>query len=163
MSTENKKTWLGSIIASIVSFFHHADDVIDDIAAWANELVNIIKKAEASEAGQLLEAGVKIAFPASSTLISAFKLWLPVISSQISNVETFEDLTDEQKVQELLGYLAQLKKSNPVIYAGTLNTLNAAIQQFFATNMGVVQLTKEASLAIAPVAHDSTLGGAITK
>jgi len=155
--TSQPTSFVGKLIAAVVNIFHKAEPIVDQLVTWADDLVNIIKKAEASEAGQLLESGIEAAFPESLPLINAFKLWLPRIGSLLAGTSAELEKTDEQKLEDLLKYLNSLKASDAVLYAGILNTLNAAIQQFFSSNQGV-NLPVAQSLSIAQVVHDPTLG-----
>jgi hypothetical protein len=151
------KTFVGKLIASVVDLFHKAEPIVDQLVHWAEDIVNVIKKAEASQAGQLLESGIESVFPVSVPLFNAFKLWLPRAASLIAGTSDHSDKTDHEKIEDLLDYLEILKTKDPVLYAGILNALNAAIQQFFTTNQGV-DLPVSQSLVIAQLVHEPSLG-----
>lgn len=157
MSTE-KKTWIGGVIAAIVSIFHKAENIADEILKQADKFVNAIKALEESQVGQFIETTLESLFPASSGLVSAGQLWLAKISTLITNTESELAKSDEDKIKDLVNYLSKLKGADPVLYAGLLNTLSAAYQQFLSSNTGVTALTIPMSLAAAQPAHDETLG-----
>jgi hypothetical protein len=150
-------TFVGKLIAAAVSIFHKAVPLVDEIVKDANIFVNEFKIIEASQAGQFLEATIETLIPASTGLINAAKLWLPKIAGLITNIGAEVDKSDEEKVADLVNYLNGLKLSDSVLYAGVLNTINAAYQQFRSTNQGVV-LPVSQSLSIAPIVHDPNLG-----
>lgn len=153
----NPTTAVGKLIAAVVSIFHKAEPIVDEIVNDANIFVNEFKILEASDVGQFVEVGLETLIPASTGLIEAAKLWLPRVSVLLTNIQSEESKTDEQKVQDLLAYANTLKVNDNVLYAGLMNTLNVAYQQFRANNQGVV-LPVSQSLAIAPVSHDPSLG-----
>lgn len=153
----NPTTVVGKLIAAVVSIFHKAEPIVDEIVNDANIFVNEFKILEASDVGQFVEVGLETLIPASTGLIEAAKLWLPRVSVLLTNIQSEESKTDEQKVQDLLAYANTLKANDNVLYAGLMNTLNVAYQQFRANNQGVV-LPVSQSLAIAPVSHDPSLG-----
>lgn len=163
MSTEETadssapQTWVGKLIAGILNIFHKAEPIVDEIVGQADKVVNVIKTLESSQVGQFLIDGVETIIPSSTGLINAFNLWFPKIAGIITTAQVETGKTDAQKVQDLITYLQGLKTNDPVLYAGALNTINTAVQQFLSTNQGVI-LTIPQSLAIGQVAHDPTLG-----
>jgi Cu2+-containing amine oxidase len=152
-------TIVGKLIAAVVSIFHKAEPIVDDITNIANKLVNGIKafKAAHPELVQDIEILIETVIPASTGLINAVKLAFPKAAAVIANVTTEESKTDQEKYQDLINYLTSLKTNDAVLYAGALNTINAWFQQFIASNQGV-NLPVSQSLAIAPIVHDPTLG-----
>lgn len=150
------QTFLGKIIATVVAIFHKVAPVVDQFVLIADSIVNELKVLEASNIGQFLETTLETLIPASTGLVSAFKLALPKVAGILTAGAIELGKTDQQKMTDLISYLSGLKTSDPVLYAGTLNTLNASIQQFLTTNSGVL-LSVPQSLMIAQVAHNPTL------
>jgi hypothetical protein len=156
--SEPKKTWIGRIIEAVLSIFHKAETVVDDIFKVADKVVNEIKVLEPSAAVQWLESGIETLFPASIPFIDGIRLFIPKAAGLIANVDSTVT-TDEAKIEAFLKHLEDLEAAGELtLKAGALNTLNAAIQQFISTNQGITTLTPQMSLAGAQVAHDQTLG-----
>lgn len=153
----NTQTFVGKLIAAVVGIFHKAAPIVDEITNIADKFINELKVLEESQAGQFIESTIETIVPASTGLINGIKLWLPEIAGIITAGKVEEGKSDEQKLKDLVNYLSGLKTADPVLYAGALNTLNAAVQQYLATNQGVI-LPVPQSLAIAPVVHDPSLG-----
>lgn len=126
------------------------------IISTADKLVNELKVLEASDAGQFLEGTIEAVVPASTGLVNAFKLWLPVVVTDLNWVVVEEGKTDAQKIADAVAYLKQLKISNPDAYAGQLNTLNALIQKWMSDNQGE-GITMPQALAISQINHSSDL------
>lgn len=150
-------TWIGTLFQKIVSIFHSAEDVEKVIFTAADNFVNVVKNLETSQIGQFLETGIEAAFPQFAGLVGAIHLWLPKVAGLMAGVQG-TIVSDEAKVEAFLAHLATLKANEPILYAGALNTLNAATQQLLATNTGVTSLTPPMSLASAQVVHDEKLG-----
>ena len=153
-------TVVGKLIAAVVSIFHKVEPIVDEITDWSNDLVNGIKKFDGDhpELVNEVETLIETVVPASTGLINAAKLAFPKAANIIVFAKDEEGKTDQQKYQDLMNYLKGLQTSDPVLYAGALNTINAWFQQFFATNDGTIVLPVSQSLAIAPIVHDPSLG-----
>lgn len=145
-----------NLLQKAIGLFRKAEDVATDIFHAADNFVDIVKKLESSEAGQFIETGIEAAFPQFTGLINAIKLWFTNASAKLANVEG-EVHTDEAKIQAFLDYLASLKVDSPTLYAGTLNTLNADLQQLLA-GASNTSLTPQMSLVAGQVIHDENLG-----
>jgi hypothetical protein len=153
---DNTKTWLGRIFATIASWFSSASGAVHDLTVLADNLANAIKNLEASTVGTFIETTVEMLIPASTGLINAFKLWLPVIVTDLNWAVAEEGKTPEQILADAIAYLNKIKVTNPNAYAGQLNTLNALIQKWFSDNQGL-GLTIQAALTAAQVVHDPSL------
>lgn len=154
--TTTQKTWIGQLIADIVNIFHKAETVVDDIFKMADDFVNQAKTLESSQIGQFLESGIESLFPASTAIINAVKIWFPQAAAKLAGVQGTVAST-EGKVQAFIDHITSLKESDPTLYAGTLNTLNADLQQLIAGVKDVTTLTPQMSIAGAQVAHDPAL------
>lgn len=157
--TTNAKTWIGNLIAEIVGLFHKAENVVDDIFKTADDFVNRVKVLGGSQIGQFLESGIETVFPASTAVINAVKVWFPQAAAKLAGVQGTV-ASDEGKVQAFIDHINNLKESDGTLYAGTLNTLNADLQQLIAGVKDVTTLTPQMSIAGAQVAHDPTLASA---
>lgn len=155
MSTTNK-TWLGNLIAKVAAWFSTASNDLHDFTVIADNLVNAIKKIEASTVGQFLETTVEILIPASTGLVNAFKLWLPVVVIDLNWALQEEGKTNEQKITDAAAYLIKLKVINPDAYATQANALNALIQKWLGDNSGIGTTIQQA-LVSAPIVHDPSL------
>lgn len=149
-------TFFSNLLQKVIGLFHKAEDVAEDVFHVSDNFVNAFKKLESSEIGQFLESGIESLFPQYAGLVNAIKLWLTSASAKLANVEG-EVHTDEAKIQAFLDYLSALKVNSPTLYAGTLNTFNADLQQLLAgaTN---TSLTPQMSLVAAQAIHDENLG-----
>ena len=135
-----KITWLSKILAKVASYFGNASNEIHDVAVISTNVVNAIKNAEQSNIGQLVETGLEMVIPASSGLINAFKLWLPVVLKDLNWVvgETNLNLTlpDLQNyLSAAASYLSTIKGTD--VYAAQLNSLNALVQKWFSDQRGL--------------------------
>ncbi len=138
----------------VKSFFHSASPIVHTIVTVADNAVNTIKVLEASNVGQFLESGVEAFIPASTGLINAFKLWLPVLVTDLNWAVKEEGKTDVQKVQDALAYLASIKGTDT--YASQLNSLNALIQKWLSDNQGA-GMTIQQALTTSQVVHNPDL------
>ena len=155
------QSFFQKILAVIAGVFHkvetEAEKDAELILTIADNVVNEIKVLEASQVGQFLETTIETIVPASTGLVNGLKLAIPVMANIITAGENELHKTDQQKITDFLTLISKIKTSNPTLYAGILTALNAGVQQFFATNMGV-QITPQQSIAAAPVVHDPALG-----
>lgn len=147
-------TFLATLWDKVKTFFHSASDVVHDVVIMADEAVNKIKELEQSQVGQFLEMGIETIIPASTGLINAFKLWLPVVVTDLNWAVKEEGKTDAEKVQDALAYLASIKGTD--IYATQLNSLNALIQKFLSDNQGA-GMTIQQALTASQVVHNPEL------
>lgn len=143
----------------------------DDIKVWvigevdklkplvdiADKLVNEIKTLEASAAGQFVETTIETLIPASTGLINAFRLQLPVWVIDLNWAADEEGKTDDQKWQDAVTYLNGIV--DPDVRAAQLNTLKALFSKFFAGNSGHA-LTMPQSLTISQPSHDPAIATA---
>lgn len=152
MSTN--ENFLEKIWDSVKSFFSGASPVIHEIVTVADNIVNGLKALDSSTVGQFLESGVEALIPASTGLVSAFKLWLPVAVTDLNWAVKEDGKTDAQKVSDAVAYLATIKGTDT--YATQLNSLNALVQKFLSDNQGA-GLTIQQALAVSQVNHSPDL------
>ena len=147
-------TFLKDLWDKVKSLFHSASPLVHTIVTIADNAVNAIKTAEASQAGQLLESGLEAIIPASTGLINAFKLWLPVIVTNLNWAVKEDGKTDAEKIADALAYLESIKGTDA--YAAQLNTLNALIQKWLSDNQQA-GLTIQQALTVSQVNHNPDL------
>lgn len=146
------------LLDKALSAFHKVEEVEETLFEEATKVTDWVKNAEASEAGQMLETGLEAAFPVLTPFIGAGKLWLVNASAKLANVQGVIT-TDEGKLEAFINYLKTIQVSDPVLYSGTLATLNASYQQFkinLQDNPPV--LTHAMSIVAGQVVNDPNLG-----
>lgn len=154
MSTQ--ENFLEKVWDIVKNIFSKSTNVIQDIAGIANNFVNALKAAEASPTGQAIESIIELVIPSSTGLINALKLAFPKVQEQLANIESGK--TEAEIEQLFLQWLQGLKVADPVLYAGTLTTLNAWVQTFLANNQGQ-DLPVENALTNGVVLHKAALDG----
>jgi hypothetical protein len=149
--------FLETLWNKVKSLFSGADTLVHTIVTTADNLANAIKNLEASQVGQFLEVGLEALIPASTGLINAFKLWLPVVVIDLNWAVKEDGKTDAEKVADAVAYLESIKGTDA--YAAQLNTLNALIQKWLSDNQQG-GLTIQQALTISQVNHNPDLGAA---
>lgn len=157
MSTTNQKTWLGNLLAKIGAWITGAKDEVHDLAVIADNLANVIKKAEASTIVQTLETTVEMIIPASTGLVNAFKLYWPKLVTVLNLAVAETNKTDTQIMVDGAQALAVMKGLDPNAYAGTMNTIASMIKQWFDDNMGLAAGTMQTALITQQLVHDPSL------
>lgn len=148
--------FLENLWDKVKSLFSKADTLVHTIVTLADELVNKLKDLEESEAGQFLETAIETLIPASTGLINAFRLWLPIVVTDLNWAVQEEGKTSEEKIADAIAYLTKLKVINPDAYAAQLNTINALIQKWLSDNQGA-GLNMPQALTITQVNHNPDL------
>lgn len=146
--------FLGNLWDKVKSLFHTASSKVHDIVTIADNVANAVKTLEASTVGQFIESGIEALIPASTGLVNAFKLWLPVIVTDLNWAVKEEGKTDAEKVADAVAYLESIKGTD--VYASQLNTLNALIQKWLSDNHGA-GLSIQQALTISQVNHNPDL------
>lgn len=148
------ETTLAKLWDKVKSLFSSASSEVHTIVSIADKIANEIKTLEASQVGQFLEVTLEALIPASTGLVNAFKLWLPVIVTDLNWAVAEEGKTNTQKISDALTYLASIKGTD--VYASQLNTLNALIQKWMSDNQGA-GVTIQQALTMAQVVHNPDL------
>jgi hypothetical protein len=136
MSTE-KKTWLGRLFQKLAAWVSTADDKLHDAAMIANNIGNAVVKAMASPQAQLLLDEIEMVVPASTGLVEALKLQVPVIVNKVHTVSTVLGTSGEQQAMESLASLALIAKSDPDLFATKVDGIVALVIKFISDNQGL--------------------------
>lgn len=149
------KIWDG-----IKSIFSKGGIFLKVITKAADTYVNTFKNLESSQIGQFIESVVEGIDPALTPAIQLVHNALPKILADLNLCLADESLPPAQAINDALGALATLKAADPVLYAGTLNTINAKVQTLIGAKTGTVITTAQALLA-SPVMHDPSFGNIV--
>ena len=156
MTTVTNESFPEKIWDDIKDFFAKQGPVVKSITAQADALVNEFKNLEESTVGQFLESGIEAIIPASTGLINAVHIALPIVCVDLNWAVNEEGKSDALIITDALAYLAQLKTKDPVLYAGALNTLSTKIGTILSGDKGLT-LTTEQSLLLSPIAHNPNI------
>src|ERR1700748_2130521 len=131
----NILTWISDEIKKLTNWITGAEKTLSPVIDIAENVLNGIKNFEASAPGQLLESVVEAYIPASTGLINAFNMQLPVWLVELNWIknETSKSLTEQW--EDALSYLNSISDQN--VKASQYNTLKALFSKFFADNQGV--------------------------
>src|ERR1700753_2805455 len=126
----------------IENLFKKATTIEQDIATFANNVVNKLVALQGNQTVQFLESDlVTIAEsinPALTPMISGIELELPKILTIIKGGVAEASKTDSEQLNDFITYIETLKGITGTVYAGLLGTLNAAVQNYITSNAGIV-------------------------
>lgn len=150
-----------NIIKDIVGLFHRilawltrAEKQLAPVITIAEDLLNGLKKFDASVPGQTIEAIVEQYIPASTGLINAFKLQLPVWLIDLGWIKNEAGKSLQEQWQDALNYLNGI--IDPKVKATQLAALKALFLHFFGANTGVNVDGKEFTIQQAIVLSQPT-------
>lgn len=153
------ENFLSNLFKKIVTWITAAEKQMAPVITIAEKLLNGLKSFDDSIAGQTVEGIIESYIPASTGLINAFKLQLPIWLIDLKWVqdETGKSLQDQW--QDALNYLATIK--DPNVKATQLAALKALFLHFFGTNAGTTvngqPLTIQQMIVLAPPTHDANI------
>lgn len=157
--TMNVENFLSNLFKEIWNWITVAEKALAPTITIAENLLNALKKFDDSVIGQTVEGIIEQYIPASTGLINAFKLQLPVWLIDLKWVENEAGKTLEQQWQDALNYLNTIQ--DPKVKATQLSALKALFLHFFGTNTGTLingkELTIQQMIVLAPPSHDASI------
>lgn len=150
---------LSSVFHKILSWIGIAEKELITVIPIAENLLNGLKTFDESVIGQTVEGLIEQFIPASTGLINAFKLQLPVWLIDLGWIKNEASKTLQEQWQDALNYLNTI--SDPKVRATQLAALKALFLHFFGTNTGVTingkELTIQQTLILSPPTHDPSI------
>lgn len=145
-------TWISEEITKALNWIKGAETKLAPVINIAENVLNGLKTFEASTLGQLVESVIEAEIPASTGLINAFNLQLPVWLIELNWIksETGKSLTEQW--EDAQSYLNSI--TDPNVKASQYNTLKALFSNFFAQNEGI-ETTIQQMLTLAQPTHSS--------
>lgn len=142
----------------VVTWIESEEQKIKPVITIAENVLNGLKTFDASIVGQTLEGVLEVTIPASTGIIDAFKLQLPVWLIELKWIENEGNKTLQQQWEDAKVYLDTL---SPDVFAVQYNTLKALFTKFFGVNtldannpdVGA-NLNIQQSLLLAQPSHD---------
>jgi len=152
-------SFLSNLFKKIVSWITAAEHVLGPVITIAETLLNGLKSFDNSVVGQTVEGLIEQYIPASTGLINAFKLQLPVWLIDLGWIQNEATKTLDQQWQDALAYLATIK--DPNVKATQLAALKSLFLHFFGTNSGTVvngkPLTIQQMITLSQPTHDPNI------
>jgi hypothetical protein len=150
---------IANFFKKVLSWLEGAEKALAPVLDIAENLLNGLKNFEASPAGQTVEALIESIVPASTGLINAVKLQLPVWLKDLGWVKDETNKTLDEQWADAQAYLASIV--DPNVRATQLNALKSLFTHFFATNTGATvngqQFTIQQALVLAQPSHDPSI------
>lgn len=147
---------IADIFNRLIKWITQAEKNLAPVIDIAESLLNGLKAFDGSIVGQTVEGIIEQYIPASTGLINAFKLQLPVWLIDLGWIKHEAGKTVDQQWQEALDYLATI--SDPKTRAVQLAGLKALFLHFFGSNAGVTvngkELTIQQMIVLSPPTHD---------
>ena len=151
--------FLSNLFKAIFAWISKAEHVLQPVISIAETLLNALKTFDQSALGQTVEGIIEAYIPASTGLINAFKLQLPIWLIDLGWIKNEAGKTLEQQWQDALTYLATIK--DPNVKATQLAALKALFLHFFGTNTGALvdgkALTIQQMIVLSPPTHDPNI------
>lgn len=156
------ETFLSDLFQKIVSWLKGAEKALSPVISIAENLLNALKKFDESVVGQTVEGLIEQYIPASTGLINAFKLQLPIWLQQLNWIETESSKSIEEQWQDALKYINSISDAD--VKATQLNSLKALFIKFFGANSenvinATTPLTIQHALVLAQPSHDPNIVG----
>jgi hypothetical protein len=152
-------TDIANFFKKLVGWIEKAEEKLKPVLDVAENLLNQLKNFEASPAGQTVEALIEAWVPASTGLINAVKLQLPVWLKDLGWVKDEVGKSLDQQWQDALSYLNGIADHN--VKATQLNALKSLLTHFIATNTGVTvnekEFTIQQAMVLAQPSHDPSI------
>ena len=147
------ETFVSNLFSKILNWIKGAEAKLKPVLDIAENILNALKTFDASALGQTVEGLIETVIPASTGLINAFKLQLPVWLIKLNWITNEDNKTFDQQWTDALAYLDTLKGGSE--YAVQLNSLKALFTEFFAGN-GKDVVNIQQALTLAQAHHDIT-------
>jgi len=151
--------FLSNLFQKIFAWITAAEHVLSPIIAIAETLLNALKDFDSSVVGQTVEGIIEAYIPASTGLINAFKLQLPIWLIDLGWIKNEAGKTLDEQWQDALNYISTIQ--DPKVKAVQLASLKALFMHFFGTNTGALvngkQLTIQQMIVLSPPTHDADI------
>lgn len=156
------ETFLSILFKKIAAWLKGAEKVLAPSIQIAENLLNALKKFEASPLGQTVNVLIETLIPASTGLINAFQLQLPVWLIDLGWIKNEAGKTLDQQWQDAQAYLNSI--IDPNVKATQLAALKALFTNFFVQNSGVTvspntEFTINHAMVLAVPSHDPSIVG----
>lgn len=155
----NILTQISDLFTRLIKWITGAEEKLAPVIDIAENVLNGLKSFDSSIIGQTVEGIIEEFVPASTGLINAFKLQLPVWIIELNWIKGESGKTLEQQWQDALNYLASI--TDPKTKAVQLAGLKALFLHFFGSNMGVTvnnkELTIQQMIVLSPPTHDASM------
>lgn len=148
------ETFLSDLFHKIGDWLKGAEKELATPIKIAEDVLNGLKSFDGSVIGQTLETAIETWIPASTGLINAFKLQLPIWLQELNWLSAETGKTLDEQWQDALTYLSTIKDAD--VYASQYNTLKALFIKFFGTNAGSVVNIQQA-LTLGQPTHDASI------
>lgn len=153
------ETFLKTLFQKILAWITKAETALSPAITIAENLLNGLKKFDESVVGQTVISIIEAYIPASTGLINAFQLQLPVWLIDLGWIQNEEGKTLQQQWQDAQTYLEGIVDTK--VKATQLASLKALFLHFFATNTGAVvdgkEFTIQQAIVLSPPTHDPTI------
>lgn len=154
------ESFLGDVFQKIWTWIKGAEKALAPVITVAESLLNGLKSFEESAIGQTVEGLIEQFIPASTGLINAFKLQLPIWLIDLKWIEDETGKSIEDQWKDAQAYLNSIQ--DPNVRATQFNALKALFIHFFGTNSENVispttPLTIQHALILAQPSHDPTI------
>lgn len=150
-------TPLVKLFHNIVAWITKAEKQLAPVIDIAENLLNALKKFDDSIVGQTVEGIIETYIPASTGLINAFKIQLPIWIIDLGWAKNEVGKTVQEQWQDALNYLDGIV--DPKVKATQLAALKALFLHFFGSNTGVTvdgkELTIQQMIVLSPPTHDA--------
>ncbi len=127
-------TWISKAIHDVLNWIKGAEAKLSKPLSIAEDLLNGLKSFDESATGQLVETIIEATIPASTGLIDAFKLQLPLWLKELNLIKGEFDKSLTEQWEDVLTYLNSIQ--DPDVKAAQYNTLKALFSKFVAVNTG---------------------------
>lgn len=153
--------FLSNLFKKIFTWIAAAEHALGPDITIAETLLNALKSFDGSVLGQTVEAVIEQYIPASTGLINAFKLQLPVWLIDLGWIKNEVGKTLEEQWADALVYINGIQ--DPKVKATQLAALKALFLHFFGTNSGTVvngqPLTIQQMITLSQPTHDPNIVG----
>lgn len=152
-------TDLANLFKKILGWIEKAEKALGPVIPIAEGLLNGLKSFDSSVVGQTVEGIIEQFVPASTGLINAFKIQLPIWLIDLKWIQNEGNKTLEEQWQDAMTYLNGIV--DPKIRATQLASLKALFMHFFGTNTGALidgkELTIQQMMVLSPPTHDANI------
>jgi hypothetical protein len=151
----NPIKWISDEIHKLLAWVTQAEKKLAPAISIAETVLNALKSFDNSIIGQTVESIIEAAIPASTGLIEAFKIQLPIWLIDLNLIKNDGNKTLTEQWEDILTYLNSI--SDPDVKASQYNTLKALFLKFFGTNSGEVVSIQQALMLAQPTHGDNIL------
>ena len=156
---QNIGNFLSNLFKTILSWIKAAEHALIPVITIAENLLNALKAFDSSVVGQTIESIFEAYIPASTGLINAFRLQLPIWLIDLGWIKNEAGKTLDEQWQDALTYLNSIK--DPKVKATQLAALKSLFLHFFGTNAGATvngkEITIQQMITLSQPTHDPNI------